>query len=128
METASDNILTPDAFIEAAIKLGAQNGVASLDPDQRLVFLISEAEVYCNMDGVDAFLDHYRQDWLSEAAEAFHAVGAVEIAVGLRSINADTQHDDPLLEQINTLITNCAGYDYEAIRRVIEDRLSKRGY
>jgi hypothetical protein len=118
--------LNADEFINTAIGLGARNGVAVLDPDQRLVFLISEAEVDCDMNGIDTFLNSYFPLWMAETADAFAAIGATEIAASLRAITRDTQRDDPLLDRANDLITERSGYDYEAIHREIERRLAKR--
>ena len=42
----------PDAFINAAIEAGFCNGVEALDANERLIFLISEAEVHCDKDGI----------------------------------------------------------------------------
>jgi hypothetical protein len=118
--------LDADDFITTAIRRGVGNGVAALDPDQRLVFLISEAEVDCDMNGIPAFLDHYRPLWMAETADAFAAVGAIEIAKCLRAVTPDTQDEDPLLDRVNELITKRSGYDYEAIRREIVRRLAER--
>jgi hypothetical protein len=115
-----------DAFITTALRLGKRNGVAALDTDQRLVYLISEAEVDCDINGIDTFLDHYGPSWMAEAAAAFAAVGATEIASALRVITPDTQREDPLLDRANDLITKRSGYDYEAIRQEIKRRLAKR--
>lgn len=114
--------MSPDEFISEAIDLGSRNGVTSLDPEQRMVFLISEAEVDCDINGIDTFLSRYSPTWLPETAAAFDAIGAVDIAAGLRAIGPETQHNGPLLDRLNELITSRAGYDYEAIRRVVEAR------
>jgi hypothetical protein len=116
----------PDAFINAAIEVGSRGGIGALDADQRLVYLISEAEVLCDMEGIDSFLDCYFPQWMEETAAAFAEVGAAEIAVALRAIDADTIRDDPLLDRANDLITSRTGYDYEAIRQAIERCLAKR--
>jgi hypothetical protein len=129
----------PDAFIETAIEMGeravrealasgltAARGIGALDGDQRLVYLIAEAEVLCDKDGIDTFLNYYFPQWMEETAAAFAEVGAAEIAVALRAINADTTRDDPLLDRANQLVTDRAGYDYETIRQAVERRLAKR--
>lgn len=116
----------PDEFIRGAIEAGARDGVEALDPDQRLVFLISEAEMMCDGDGIDSFLDRYRPLWMAETTTAFAAIGATQIAEALGAITLDTSPDDPLLDRANELISERAGYDYEAIRRVIEGRLAGR--
>jgi hypothetical protein len=115
-----------DAFIDAAISLGARDGIAALDPDQRLVFLISEAEVDYDMNGIETCLNRYCPLWIAEIADAFAAVGATEIAMCLRAITSDTRREDPVLDRVNELITERSGYDYETIRKEIERRLAKR--
>jgi hypothetical protein len=121
----------PDAFINTALEVGSRalregRGIGALDADQRLVYLISEAEVLCDMEGIDSFLDRYFPQWMEETAAAFAEVGAAEIAVALRAIDADTTRDDPLLDRANDLITSRTGYGYEAIRQAVERRLAKR--
>jgi hypothetical protein len=116
----------PDAFISTAIEVGSHDGIGALDADQRLVYLISEAEILCDIDGIDNFLDQYFPQWKEETAAAFAEVGAAEIAMGLRAITADTMRDDPLLDRVNDLIRIRAGYDYETIRMAVEQRLAKR--
>jgi hypothetical protein len=118
--------IDPDDFINTAIETGSQNGIGALDADQRLVYLVSEAEVYCDMDGIPAFLGRYSPQWIEETAAAFAELGAAEIASGLREIAASTIRDDRLLGRINELITSRAGYDYETIRRTVERRLAMR--
>jgi hypothetical protein len=126
MQVRIEPAMSPDAFIEDAIAAGHQNGIANLDPDQRLVYLISEAEILCDMEGIDSFLVKYSPAWLPECASAFDAVGAVEIGARLRAVNSDTPRDAPILDELNGLISARIGYDYDAIRRVIEQRLAKR--
>jgi hypothetical protein len=116
----------PGAFIDAAIELGSREGIGALDADQRLVYLVSEAEVLCDIDGINNFLDLYFPQWKEETAAAFAEVGAAEIAIGLRAITAETMRDDPLLDRVNDLITGRVGYDYETIREVVGERLAKR--
>ena len=78
------------------------------------------------MEGIDAFLDRYRPLWIAETATAFAAIGATQIAAALGAITLDTSPDDPLLDRANELIQNRAGYDYEAIRRIVQRRLAGR--
>jgi len=118
--------MDPCALIDAAIEVGSGNGIGTLDADQRLVYLISEAEVLCDIDGINNFLDLYFPQWKEETAAAFAEVGAAEIAIGLRAITAETLRDDPLLDRVNDLIRGRAGYDYETIRKVVGERLAKR--
>jgi hypothetical protein len=116
----------PDAFINTAIEVGSRDGIGALDADQRLVYLISEAEVYCDMEGIDAFLGRCFPQWMEETAAAFAEVGGAEIAMGLRAIAANTAGDDSLFGRVNELITSRAGYNYETIRKAVERRLATR--
>jgi len=118
--------MTPEDFIDQAIAAGQRDGVAALDPDQRLVYLIAEAECLCDMEGVDSFLDRYAPDWIAEAAAAFEAVGAADIALELRAAPLNAPVDDPRLDRLNELIVGRVGYDYEAMRRVVEERRRTR--
>jgi hypothetical protein len=78
------------------------------------------------MEGIDSFLDRYFPQWMEETAAASAEVGAAEIAVALRAIDADTIRDDTLLDRANDLITSRTGYDCEAIRQAVERRIAKR--
>ncbi len=118
--------MNPDEFINAAIETGSGNGIETLDADQRLVYLVSEAEVYCDMEGIDGFVDRYSPERMEEAAAAFAEIGAAEIAMGMRAIAADTTRDGQLLGRVNELISRRTGYDYDAIRKAIGQRLAKR--
>jgi hypothetical protein len=108
-----------DEIIDSALKRGAKEGLAALSAVERKVWLISEAEVRCDIDGIDSFLDHYAAV-LPEAAEAFDGIGATQIAQSLRSIHAALpQCPDDLLDRANRLITSQSGYDYDAIARFV---------
>jgi hypothetical protein len=71
--------MTVEDFITEAIDLGHRDGIASLNANQRMVFLISEAEIICDMNGIDSFLGHFNSELLLECASAFDEVGAREI-------------------------------------------------
>jgi hypothetical protein len=115
--------MTSDDFINDAIDCGQRSGVASLDPDQRMVYLISEAEADCDTNGIDTFLNRYAPAWIPETAAAFEAVGAAEIAAEIRVVPLDALFTgDPRLERLNKLIAGRVGYDYEAIQRVVQER------
>jgi hypothetical protein len=113
----------PDEFIDKAIQTGSRNGIEALDADQRFVYLVSEAEVYCDMQGINGFLDRYSPRWIEETAAAFAELGASEIATTFRRIAANTTWDDQLLEHITTLIARRSGYNYDTIRRAIKTRI-----
>jgi len=120
--------MTPDEFINDSIERGALDGLVNLDKDRTWIFLVSEAEVYCDMEGIDSFIDKYGTDGVLQCAEAFRIIGASEIADGL-SLICSSLMDVPevLLSDVNSLITERAGYDYEAIRRVAKDVLTRSG-
>jgi hypothetical protein len=113
----------PDEFIDKAVKTGSRNGIEALDADQRFVYLVSEAEVYCDMQGINGFLDRYSPQWIEETAAAFAELGASEIATTFRTIAANAMWDDQLLEHITTLIVSRSGYDYDTVRRAIKTRI-----
>jgi hypothetical protein len=115
--------MTSDDFIKDAIDRGQRNGLKSLDQTQRLVYLIAEAEADCVINGIDTFLDRYAPDWIAETANAFLAVGASEIADELRKAPVDALFSgDPRLNRLNDLICDHVGYDYDAIKRIVEER------
>ena len=108
-----------DEIIDSALKRGASEGLSALSAVERKVWLISEAEVHCDMDGIDSFLDDY-SSVLPEAADAFEAVGATEIAQSLRSVHAVLpERPDAVLNHADNLITSRTGYDYDAIARFV---------
>ena len=109
--------MSPAERIEAALKRGAVDGLDALNPFERKVWLISEAEVLSDMEGIDSFLDAYRE-FILEASDAFEAVGALKIAQSLRAIHASQpQPPDELLNETNKLLTGREGYNYDAILR-----------
>ena len=113
-----------DEIIESALKRGAEEGLGALTTVERKVWLISEAEVHCDINGIDTFLDQYAAS-LQEAAEAFANIGANEIAQSLHAIHATgPQRPDELLHRANRLITSRTGYDYEAIARFVSQAAS----
>ena len=115
--------MTSDEFINHAIVCGERNGLNSLDRDQRLVYLIALAEADCDINGIDTFLDRYAADWIAEAADAFETVGASEIANEMRIAPLDALFTgDPRLTRLNDLISDRVGYNYDAIKRVVEER------
>jgi len=111
-----------ERFIEEAIAAGNELGVAALDSDKRLVYLIAEAECLADMEGIDAFLRSYAPEWQAEAASAFEAVGAIEIAAELRAIPHDAPVGDPRLVRLNELVVSRVGYSYESLVRVLVER------
>jgi hypothetical protein len=105
--------------IHSILKRGAKGGLDALSSVERKVWLISEAEVLCDMEGIDTFLDRYDKV-LPETATAFADVGATEIAESLRAIHAELpSRRDDLLDRANALLTARAGYDYESVARLV---------
>ena len=120
--------MTPDEFINDSIERGALDGLADLNRDRSWIFLISEAEAYCDMEGIDSFIDKYGAAGVLQCAEAFRIIGASDIADGLISVSGSLPDvSEILLSDVNSLITERAGYDYEAIRRVAQDILTRSG-
>jgi hypothetical protein len=111
-------------FIDDAIARGTKDGVVSLDDMQRIVFLVSEAEVMCDIDGIDSFLDRYDPEWTPETAISFERVGAKEIASEFRRLISDAQDRDKILDRLNRLITERTGYDYDSIVNAIKHCVS----
>lgn len=109
---------SPD-IIESILKRGAKEGIQTLSPSERKVWLISEAEVLCDMEGIDSFLNRYSA-LLLETADAFAEVGAIHIAESLRAIhNRLPARPDELLDRANALVTARTGYNYGAVLRLV---------
>jgi hypothetical protein len=108
-----------EAAIRTAVELGERHGIASLAGAQKLVFAISEAEVYCDKDGIDGLIHRYGAPAMRTFAEAFEAVGATEIATTLLALTNDGPIPDALLARANTLITDRRGYAYENLQTLV---------
>jgi hypothetical protein len=107
--------------IESVLKRGSEDGIQSLAPSERKVWLISEAEVLCDMEGIDSFLDRY-ETLLPEAANAFAGAGATQIAESLRAIHSQwPTRSDELLDRANTLVTTRTGYDHDSVSRLLSN-------
>lgn len=113
--------MTPAETIERAISHGGQSGIAAFSSVERVVWLISEAETLCDMEGIDAFLSRYAGDLLLETAAAFHSVGAVETGQALRAIHCVSPPSDELLTRAESLICGRVNYDYDAILRYVSN-------
>jgi hypothetical protein len=112
--------MTPEEFISAAIECGAKEGVHALSGKERVVFLVSEAEVRCDMEGIDTLVDRIERKELFGVSEAFAAIGASEIAACLGGIEqALPVRDEHALARGNDLVRTRAGYSYEAIARYV---------
>jgi len=109
--------------IESIIERGSEGGLESLaSPVERWIFLISEAEVLCDMEGIDAFLNTYSAA-LPEAADSFAAAGAADIAESLRAIHTRLpDRPDDLLDRASDLVSARTGYDDSSVARLLSDR------
>ena len=115
--------MTADEFISRAIDLG-QTGIGALTKLERSVFLISELEVLCDMEGIDSFLDRYEPDVVRESVEAFRSVGATEIADALGQIvDSLPARSETALRSANQLIAGRSGYEYESVRSFVDNQL-----
>lgn len=108
-----------DEFIEAAISEGNRNGVAALSLEKRAVFLISEAEILCDMEGIDTFLHLYAPMWIEETVAAFKQIGAIDIAQGFEEIGSVETPSEQLLDRVNKLVTCRVGYEYAAFEKLL---------
>jgi hypothetical protein len=114
-----------DDFIVRSINHGQGRDVSSLSTLQKAIFLLSQLEVICDMDGIDSFLDIYDASDLRSVAEFLRAIKANELANGLFQIADNLPHPpDSLLSYVNDLVSVRAGYDYDAIARVVAQRLA----
>jgi hypothetical protein len=111
-----------DIFITSAIALGETSGLAALGSLQQIVFAVSEAEVTCDVDGIDNLIYRYGADSLPLFGRAYAEIGAAEIAEALRQL-ATSPMSESLLGRTNSLISNRTGYDYEAIRTYVAARI-----
>jgi hypothetical protein len=116
-----------DQVVSAALEQGQRDGLDTLDNLSRWIFLVSEAELLCDMEGVDSFVDRYGGLVLLELADAYRNLGAQALAEASRAV-ADalpirTKSD---LDHLNRLVCDRAGYDFKAIRAEVSRQLATR--
>jgi len=104
-----------EEYVDGVLSRGLKQGLPSLAPLERKLFLVSQAEVLCDMEGIDTFLDSYAPAEVLECASAFRAIGATQIADLLDRISRASPPGEADLSQVNTLITDRTQYDYDAI-------------
>lgn len=108
----------PAPDIERAIARGEAEGLWNLSLEDRFVYVISEAEVRCDINGIDSFLDAHGPRGVDALASAYAAVGATDLAAVLREISASLPDaSEHLLARANELITARSGYSYDDIAR-----------
>lgn len=112
--------MNSDEVIEDAIRRGEREGLDALGPVEQFIFAISEAEVYCDTDGIDNLLHRYGSSKIDLFARAFLAIGAVEIASALQAVSSSADPvPEELLSRANRLITERHQYTYEGIRAFV---------
>ena len=111
--------MNSDTAIRDAIELGERHGLGPLTGVQKLVFAISEAEVYCDKDGIEGLIHRYGAPAMLTFSEAFESVGATEIAAVLLSLANDGPKPEAVLTHANTLITGRQGYAYEKLQALV---------
>ena len=117
--------MNAESIINQAIARGEEEGMMALAPVEQVVFAVAEAEVYCDMEGVDALLEKYGGDSVTMFAHAFAAIGANEIAAGFAALGgAPPSAREELLSRLNGLITKRHEYTYESIQGFVEQRMS----
>lgn len=114
------NFMDAAQFIEQAISQGETVGLDALDLKAKFVFAISEAEVTCDIDGIDNLVYRYGKASIALFAQAFAAIGASEISIALGEVAlADDPIPEHLLSAVNRLITERNGYTYESIEAFV---------
>ncbi len=105
--------LDAPSLIAQAMQRGETAGLAALDARDAVVYAISEAEVTCDLEGIDSLLDRYGIEGLGVFAHAYAQVRATAIAESLRALMAAPRPPaDDLLARANDLITRREGYSY----------------
>jgi len=110
--------------IDNAVSAGDKDGIESLSKLQSMIYIIAETEIWCDMDGIDTFIDKYGKDGPLKAADAYLAVGASEIATGLGAIASKLPNaDEATLDKTNSFITVRYNYNYESIKKYVETNI-----
>ena len=109
-----------DQFIKQAIDRGDARGPWELSIAERLVYLISEAEIRCDMTGFESFTELYGERGVKALADAYRDVGAIELAGVLEALlPLFPEPAEELLLPAYELICSRAGYSYESIAAVL---------
>lgn len=122
MRLVSSSIhMNSSTFIDQAIRCGTAHGMDALGPVEAIVFAVSEAEVYYDMEGVDSLLDRYGLDGMDLFAKAFSAIGASDIAAAFHAIAVSARPaGQELLPLANGLVVARKGYSYASIESFVE--------
>lgn len=113
--------MTPESFISQAIEQGFELGLDSLEPVARTVFAISEAEVTCDINGIDGLFDRHGLASAATFSAAYRAIGAVEIGAAFElAILVGDPPPEELLARLNGMISERRGYSYQDIVKYVE--------
>ncbi|TLX73739.1 hypothetical protein E9993_14875 [Labilibacter sediminis] len=114
-----------DLLINNIVDKGESLGIDGMVGYERIIFLISEAEVYCDMEGIDSFIDNYNNENLLELVEGYKKIGALELSKGfINLINSQKEEKDAILEQLNDMITSRQGYNYDSIKEWLSSEIN----
>lgn len=106
-----------DTTINKIIDKGESFGLDGMIAYERIIYLISEAEVYCDMEGIDSFVDHYKEDGIKELIEGYRKIGANELSETFSNlINAEAHEKGEILDELNEMITSRKGYNSGSIK------------
>lgn len=113
--------MSVDAFIADAIDRGAKHGLSSLAPLAQVVFAVTEAEVYCDMEGIDSLFEKYGYSSSALFADAFRAIGASKVGAAFFDVaQSDPPISELLLDELNDLVRERCGYGYENISSYVQ--------
>lgn len=117
--------MTADEVIDAAIAHGEKVGLDGLTGLERSLFLISEVEAECAINGIESFAERRGRAGLLEAAHAFRLIGADELADALVACAERPDDSFGQFERVNTCVNDHVGWDYDAIRRMVARQVSR---
>ena len=114
--------MNAEAFISASIARGDREGLSALVGKERTVYLILQVSVICDLEGIDTILDLIEAKQMSGVSDAFAAVGAVEIAQCMRTIEeALPERHEAALDHADRLIASRVGYSDDTIKGYVEE-------
>ncbi len=118
--------MNSESIINRAIAHGEGEGLMALAPIEQVVFANAEAEVYCDMEGVDSLLERYGRNHAALFARAFSAIGAGTIAQAFVAIaDSSVAVEEERLARLNALITKRHEYTYENIQAFVEQSMHR---
>jgi hypothetical protein len=98
--------------------MSSSNKPSPPDKLETLIFIVSEAEVCCDKDGVDSIVRPHRVPGLEQLAHAYRTIGADVLASACGAVlSAMPSPSDALLDRLNNMVCERLGYDYDSLRR-----------